>query len=915
MKGDNQNERAQMILLAGFLIAVILISLATVVGSSFYSQSSPDDSGVSSLTTQVTDQVESAVATGQESASFVSETSIEEEGKNTSEVEEALDNITEEQELLAEELAEDELLLNITLLEVSELSWLIGQSGDGIIPGIVREDPEEAEEIDGDLDGEFEIEVRQPADVSFAIDTTGSMGVVYDSWGFNPRVSYPDTGRTDGLSGIDSSIAYWEHDDVPPHPPGHLPGGSSFSNVTPLSEYDDRFDEQWQTAPTSQGNVDITQGNPVANNFPNKADWCYIEKEDTGEPLPVGGTGTSDDWCEPRIGDVPDQSDVNNGDVLWYEPSDAWVEVTNSNPGNQDQVIVTDGAGYNGPLDLDDLRFVEYRMWVADRIYLTQEETKNSLDTLEDEDRVSLIEYNNNFWGDATTVDSLDGPLLGDQRWNLKEEVDELTPTSGTNISAGIVEATEDMVDAPDEEGLSVSDLEIELPPDGNGAIEIEVADVTVEEVDGELNVTDVTLGNSQVVGSVDYEELALEVFEEIDGPGDPRLNDAADELEDALPEAAVPDASAVAEELAAQTEEDDLTRARHMIAHTDGFNSDVADDPRTVNAAEKAWEDHGIRVHTMALGEAANEDLMDETADAGNGLFVAPGADPDEVNDLFEDLVDEIQGGGDDDFSLDVDLDLNVTVETEADSGNLAEMYSFDMDLQEFERDDGSFKAQITDNNGDRIWSLLMENTPDEGYNLTVNDDEGSILDNEDVDPDEVSVDDGKLIIEENLSSPDSSVQFDMFGEPDGTFEIEVGGETVDIDGVDSNELISRDNLVDATDGTDHGSSVEFSEPASVQFNNSANASGPYNLDVRPFNDDFDEFEEGEAFEVPVDGCEDGLCGLNNTSGPDGPEAYSTAQVKKAEFEITVETPDGIDTRIIEIDISDLSDIIDEAT
>ncbi|MCX2819519.1 VWA domain-containing protein [Haladaptatus sp. F3-133] len=138
---EQGNDSGQMILLAGFVIAVTLVSLAVVVGSGFFSQASPDDGGLSSLTSQVTDQVDTAREVGLETVDFVNENKTREEGANVTEVcEDIIDN-TEVQQQVAEQLSEEEVLLDIKLKnDCDELndtsSYRFGQQKAAPLPGV-----------------------------------------------------------------------------------------------------------------------------------------------------------------------------------------------------------------------------------------------------------------------------------------------------------------------------------------------------------------------------------------------------------------------------------------------------------------------------------------------------------------------------------------------------------------------------------------------------------------------------------------------------------------------------------------------------------------------------------------------------------------------------------------------------------
>ncbi len=153
--GDGGNggkdDSGQMIILAGFLIALILIALAAAVGSTFYSQSSPDDTGLSQLSAQVSDQVETAEDVGLLNIVKGNENATRVEGRNETEICNELENVTiaEVRDQMA--LTEDEVLLDIELVgdcdqfDEGSTSYAMGQEQTAPLPGVTVDDPVEEE--------------------------------------------------------------------------------------------------------------------------------------------------------------------------------------------------------------------------------------------------------------------------------------------------------------------------------------------------------------------------------------------------------------------------------------------------------------------------------------------------------------------------------------------------------------------------------------------------------------------------------------------------------------------------------------------------------------------------------------------------------------------------------------------------
>jgi hypothetical protein len=142
-KEKKTDDSGQMILLAGFLIAIAIVGLAVVVGGTFYSQSSPSDRGVSELTAQVSDQIETAKDVGLQNIVLGNENATKLEGRNQTELCNGLSNITKEEVRDQMALSEDEVLLEIELLgdcdqfsDKANVSYAMGQKKNARLPGV-----------------------------------------------------------------------------------------------------------------------------------------------------------------------------------------------------------------------------------------------------------------------------------------------------------------------------------------------------------------------------------------------------------------------------------------------------------------------------------------------------------------------------------------------------------------------------------------------------------------------------------------------------------------------------------------------------------------------------------------------------------------------------------------------------------
>jgi len=204
MKSKNQNQsgnvsgdRAQLILIGGLVVAVAVIAIALVIGGGLFSQSTTDDGGLSSFTSQTDDQVQAAATVGQQDVEYVNENSTLFQGAYPDEICGELADKAAVQQLVSTQLGEGESVTSIEVLAdcsnnvLNNASWVVGQGNPNYnLPSV------NASDSGG----------PQPVDVVFAVDTSGSMDSsagVTKSWekpphgGDFPRDVYrPDTGVT-----------------------------------------------------------------------------------------------------------------------------------------------------------------------------------------------------------------------------------------------------------------------------------------------------------------------------------------------------------------------------------------------------------------------------------------------------------------------------------------------------------------------------------------------------------------------------------------------------------------------------------------------------------------------------------------------------------------------------------------------
>jgi len=173
MKGRNPNQRneedrAQLILIGGLAVAIAIVAIALVVGGGLFSQSTNDDGGLSSFTSQTTEQVRVAERVGQTNLNYSNVNSTLLKGAYPDELCGELVSSTEVRQLVSAQLGQGDSIVDIEVTSqdcgnstLEGASWVVGQTNPNYnLPSV------NASNSGG----------RNPVDVVFAIDTTGSMG-------------------------------------------------------------------------------------------------------------------------------------------------------------------------------------------------------------------------------------------------------------------------------------------------------------------------------------------------------------------------------------------------------------------------------------------------------------------------------------------------------------------------------------------------------------------------------------------------------------------------------------------------------------------------------------------------------------------------------------------------------------------
>ena len=370
--GDGDDDGAQLILIAGLLVAIAVLAVATIIGGGFFSQSALDDD-ISSFSAQVGDRIGTAEQVSQENIEFVNENATLFEGRYPAELCGDMVDETALQQLIADELSEDEVILGMGVMEDCEeiveeaegYSWLVGQSQDDELPALNVSETEvvEGTEICGNEDEGLH------SLTGYAEHTDEFIQGLIDTTSEDPAPENPTTQQL-----ID---AFTENDDNLNDPRDVLPDG-----VTAEEYVDDCIDIEivegrapvdvvFSIDTTGSMGLDPSTSTPIDENYNDFADHptfslasleeqghnervddypdavspfeieCYKEYDETGVEFP-GYTGdnrpypdkqANRDWCE---GENPD-SDMNRisfsdgsgdvGDFVYYENNDEIVEV------------------------------------------------------------------------------------------------------------------------------------------------------------------------------------------------------------------------------------------------------------------------------------------------------------------------------------------------------------------------------------------------------------------------------------------------------------------------------------------------------------------------------------------------------------------------------------------------------------
>jgi hypothetical protein len=405
----------------------------------------------------VTDQVDTAREVGLETVDFVSENATKEEGLNRTEVCQNIIDNTELQQQVAEQVSEDEVILNIELVGNCEdfqgiESYLTAQRNASSLPGVNVSEPVDLDQVCGDSTSGLHGMTGYPDHTGQFIDE------LEKEYAPNNVPENPDTsemvdaleaaGNID-LDALPPSITpkeYVENCISVDIEQGRDPADVVFAiDTTGSMGQGDRVTKSWQTHPHT---------NFPINNLTSKY------RSDTMVTLPL-------DWVEVRCSVTAPcvWSGGNKGDIVYDDDEGRFAKIDSNSPvfGDDWEVVYSDGS--TDYADEDNLYRADYRLNAPEKMWFTQKAMKNVVDDLNRSvpDAAGLVEFNTDLSDNAEERQGISGVDDPSQRSELKQDVDDFFPDGGTDITG----ALEESYDVLDDDGRSGATRNIVLMTDG----------------------------------------------------------------------------------------------------------------------------------------------------------------------------------------------------------------------------------------------------------------------------------------------------------------------------------------------------------------------------------------------------------------------------------------------------------------
>lgn len=406
MKRKNSQEpgktenRAQLILIGGLVIAVAVVAIALVVGGGLFSQSTNDDGGLSSFTSQTADQLQAAVQVGEKSLNYNNVNSTLFQGSYPDQLCGELVDSAQVQQVVSTQLGEGESVVDIEVANqdcgnntLKDASWVVGQtnssyelpsvnstSGGGGTQTVTCADLNEDTNFDeGSVQNEWAEQivannggtVPQPVDVDGVdkkqaledVEALNSTALTLDPIrGFEGLeiLEYAETCTsydvTEGRDNVDVVLAI------------DTTGSMGLDrNTAPdpdyNSDYDDDFSPSKVETPRTQRHKETyttDSGRTYTRSDPFNL-RCYKEYSETDTEFPRGGSyGDTDesnqDWCEGAFfGDDFNASVGGVGDYVYWTDGNEIVRVVSLPTGGPPAGIPEDWTQLTTPgIETDD---------------------------------------------------------------------------------------------------------------------------------------------------------------------------------------------------------------------------------------------------------------------------------------------------------------------------------------------------------------------------------------------------------------------------------------------------------------------------------------------------------------------------------------------------------------------------------
>lgn len=322
MKSRNPDQRkdknrAQLILIGGLVIAVVIIAIALVIGGGIFSQFTNDDGGLSRFTSETSDQIQSAAQVSQQDLEYLNENSTLLQGAYPDEICGELVNSTDVQQFVSTQLGEGESVVDIEVEEDcgDDKSWVVGQRNPNYnLPSVNATDQTKNE--------------RDPVDVVFSIDNSGSMsGSKLSNTKQGAKAAIDDLNESDKVGLVNYTTRLGTCDDgsggtVPcddPSAGSYLYGGAEAKLGGAMNELTGSWPTDLKNEIdefTADGGTDITTAVDTAKNVldagkrPDDATQHIVLMTDGKHTTP------SNDFTNPKPGNYIDANEADYSDTF-----------------------------------------------------------------------------------------------------------------------------------------------------------------------------------------------------------------------------------------------------------------------------------------------------------------------------------------------------------------------------------------------------------------------------------------------------------------------------------------------------------------------------------------------------------------------------------------------------------------------